>query len=101
MGIRSYPPLTVAEIKAVLKNLGFEWDRTEGSHSQWKRLARDGRPAAVITVDEHYKEIGDKLLKNIIQQSTFTREQFYGASKWTAKKIGIKFARCVEGPEAK
>ena len=99
MGKRSYPPLTPGEIETILKNLGFALKRQEGSHEQWFRPADGKRIAALVTLDRAYREIGDiKLLRNMIRQSTFSRDQFYGASKGTARKAGVPYwvGRSVE-----
>jgi predicted RNA binding protein YcfA (HicA-like mRNA interferase family) len=101
MGQRSYPPLTQGEIKAILQNLGFVWARKEGSHAQFKRPADSKRKAAVVTVDEGYREINDpKLIQSMIRQSGFSREEFYGATKRTAKKASVRhFVIGVPGTE--
>jgi hypothetical protein len=36
---------------------------------------------------DDYGEFDDRLIKIMISQSGFTREEFYGATKSTAKKI--------------
>jgi predicted RNA binding protein YcfA (HicA-like mRNA interferase family) len=93
MGQRSYPPLTPGEVEAILKNLGFVHARTESSHAHFKRLADETRNAAIVTVDQSYREIGDpKLIQSMIRQSGFSREEFYGATKRTAKKASVKHA---------
>jgi predicted RNA binding protein YcfA (HicA-like mRNA interferase family) len=92
MGKRSYPPLTPGEVKAILQNLGFTHARTESSHAHFKRTANDKLKGAIVTVDEGYREIGDpKLIQNMIRQSGFSREEFYGATKRTAKKASVKY----------
>jgi len=46
-----------------------------------------------VTVDLHYPEFDDKMIKSTISQSGLNREQFYGATKRTAAKIGLRFRR--------
>jgi hypothetical protein len=43
----------------ILQNLGFVWARKEGSHAQYKRFADEKKKAAVVTLDEGYREIND------------------------------------------
>lgn len=88
MGAR-YPSLTPSEVESILQALGFHFKRQDGSHAQWERLAEGLRQRAIVTVDRAEKEFLDYLMKSMIRQSGFTREQFYGATKKTAKKIGI------------
>jgi predicted RNA binding protein YcfA (HicA-like mRNA interferase family) len=92
MGQRSYPPLTPGEIKVILQNLGFVWARKEGSHAQYKRFADEKKKAAVVTLDEGYREINDPtLIQSMIRQSGFSREEFYGATKRTARKASVRY----------
>gem|GEM_PF-2516115 len=46
--------------------------------------------AAVVTVDAAYDEYSDKLLTSMIRQSLLSREEFYGATEVTARKIGLR-----------
>jgi len=81
---RKYPPLTPADVIAILKALGFQMVITKGSHQKWRRTTdREYN----VTVDLHYPEYYDDLIKSMIAQSGVDREQFYGATKKTAKKI--------------
>jgi hypothetical protein len=89
MGRRKYPPLTPSETVAILTALGFHHKKTVGSHAHYERLPKGRFPRAVVTVDTHYKEFDDDLIKNMIDQSRHTREEFYGATKSTAKKAGV------------
>lgn len=87
MGQRKYPPLKYREVTAILTALGFKAVRQQGtSHAQWERPADAEHPRAIVTVD-YYDEFEQKLIKIMISQSTFNREQFYGATPVTAKKI--------------
>ena len=98
MGQRAYPPLKISEIIAILGALGFVEDRQRGSHAHYVRPADPPEPTAecplpkprcVVTVDMGYSEINDpRLLKYIVQQSGFSREEFYGATKKGRKKTG-------------
>lgn len=90
MGQRKYPPLTPSEIIEILKMLGFKFDRKEGSHAHYERAADGKRQRSIVTVDMAEKEFDDTLLKSMISQSNFSRDQFYGATKWSARKAGVK-----------
>lgn len=86
MGKRKYPPLKNREVVAILTALGFNLARQESSHAQYERTADKEHPRAIVTVDD-YPDFEEKMIKNLISQSTFTREDFYGATKATRKKI--------------
>jgi predicted RNA binding protein YcfA (HicA-like mRNA interferase family) len=81
MGKRGTPPLEPSEVIAILKALDFRYARTAGSHAHYIRLAEGKRLAALVSVDTHYKQFDDDLIKNMIRQSTFTKDQFYGATR--------------------
>lgn len=87
MGKRKYPPLKHREVCAILKALGFNPVRQQGtSHEQWERPADEKLPRKLVPVDD-YPEFEENLLKTMINQTGFDREQFYGATRNTAKKI--------------
>jgi len=85
MSGRRYPPLTPDEVRDILKAKGFSLDRTRGSHEQWRAIINNH--PWVVTVDSHYKTFEQSLIKRMISQSGLTREEFYSATKKTAKKI--------------
>ena len=97
MSRRKYPPLTPAEVKAILTRWSFAEKNREGSHAQFERLAdhRD-RQRRVVTVDLAEREFDEFLIKSMIRQSGLTREEFYGATKKTAKRASVAF---VELPD--
>ncbi len=86
MGQRRFPPLKHREVVAIVIALGFNLDREHSTHSQYERPAAEGRPRALCTVDD-YDDFEQKMIKNIISQIGCTREEFYGATAQTAKKI--------------
>lgn len=90
MGQRKYPPLTPAEVESILRALKFEYKRQEGSHRHYERQKDDTHPRSIVTVDMTVKEFDDFLIKSMVRQSNFTREQFYGATKRTAKRASVK-----------
>ena len=81
---KRYPPLSYSEIKKILKALGFVWDRTKGSHEQWKENDN------TVTLDSAVDEPGNDLMMSIVKQSGRSREDFYCATKRTAKKINMR-----------
>lgn len=87
MGRRKYPPLTPSEVAAIVCALGFRFNRQEGSHAHYERAAADGLPRKIVTIDTAIATFSQELIKSMIRQSGFDREQFYGATKKTAKKI--------------
>jgi predicted RNA binding protein YcfA (HicA-like mRNA interferase family) len=88
MGNRKYPPLKHSEMIAILVGLGFEKDR-HGDHDCYERDPDAVRGRAVVPVDD-YDEFDETLIKRMIPQTGFNRDQFYGASKVTARKAGVK-----------
>jgi len=85
MGKRKFPPLKHAEMVAIFVGLGFKLTRT-GKHPCYEREADEKLPRKVVPIDD-YDEFDETLIKSMISQSGFTREQFYGATKATSKKI--------------
>jgi len=86
-----YPPLKLREILAILRSLGFEEKSSVGSHHKYTRRVK-GRQREV-TVDHSIDDFDTFLLKSMISQSGFSREEFYCATKRTAKKIGRRYRR--------
>jgi len=89
MGKKKYPPLSPAEIGEILTALGFTKKRTKGSHAHWERAADKVRPRSIVTVDEAIDQFNDFLVKSMISQSHFAREEFYGATKKSARKASV------------
>jgi len=85
MSGRRYPPLTPDEVRDLLRAKGFSLDRTRSSHEQWRAIINN--EPRVVTVDSHYKTFDQSLIKRMISQSGLAREEFYSATKRTAKKI--------------
>jgi predicted RNA binding protein YcfA (HicA-like mRNA interferase family) len=83
------PPLTFFEVREIVVALGFTWKRKVGSHSQYEKPANGNRKRAVVTIDEAIDQFDDFLIKSMIGQSGYSREQFYGATRKTAKKAGL------------
>jgi len=88
MGKRKYPPLKQSEMVAIFLGLGFRLIRV-GKHPCYEREADAIRQRKVVPVDD-YDEFEEKLIKSLILQTGFTREEFYGAAKSSAKKLNIQ-----------
>ena len=84
---KKYPPLTPKEVISILKARGFAYIRTSGSHEHYEGIIKNIR--RIVTVDLHYNQFSDKLIKYMIAQSGLTRDEFYGSTKQTAKKINL------------
>jgi len=86
MGKRKCPPLKHNEVVDILLALGFVLDRQESNHAQYVLAANATRKLAIVTVD-NYDDFEEKTIRQIIRQSGFTRDQFYGATAETERKI--------------
>lgn len=102
MGKRSTPPLTPVEVIAILLSLGFVFKSQEGSHRHFEYSADALYKRSIVTVDMACKEFDDYLMKSMIRQSNRTREQFYGATKRSARKASVPFLKIgvTHEPEA-
>ena len=89
---RRYPPLSPSEVRTILRALGFELAHTTGSHEQWDHADLGGRPRRV-TVDVAIGQFSPALVQSMIRQSGVTREEFYGATERSARKIGVRRER--------
>ena len=85
---KKYPPLTPEEVAGILKASGFAYDHTTGSHEYYQGVIHGINRH--VTVDRHYREFSDKTLIFMIDQSGLTREEFYGSTKETARKINLR-----------
>ena len=84
---KKYPPLTPAEVIAILLARGFVLHRTSGSHAHYRGAIKGVK--CLVTVDVHYKDFDVERIKDMIQQANLSREEFYGSTKRTAKKINL------------
>jgi predicted RNA binding protein YcfA (HicA-like mRNA interferase family) len=85
---RRYPPLTPEEVIVILLARGFLLDRTTGSHAQYGGTIRG--QFRRVTVDLHYRDLDERMIKRLILQSSLTREEFYGSTGESARKIGLR-----------
>lgn len=85
---RAYPPLTPREVIAILRARDFALDHTRGGHEYYRGFIR-GR-TRLVTVSTHYRQFSARLIKRMIAQSGMTREEFYGSTRRTARKIALR-----------
>jgi len=87
MGTKKYPTLTPDEVIKILAAKGFLYTGTEGSHRQYEKGSRK------VTVDVAMRDYGIDLMQSMIRQSGMDREEFYCATKATAKKINKRYKK--------
>lgn len=85
---KKYPPLSYQEVLAILKIRGFTFKDQEGSHEQYEGVIKG--KTRKVTVDRNDSPYDDFIIKSMLQQSGLTRDEFYTATKTTAKKINMK-----------
>lgn len=83
-----YPPLDCADVKRILRALGFELRKNNaGSHDSWIR--NDPKKGFLkVTLDCPKAPFEEFLIKSMIEQAKSDRTTFYRATKQSAKKIG-------------
>jgi predicted RNA binding protein YcfA (HicA-like mRNA interferase family) len=70
-----------------LKALGWIYDHTESSHESW--VHEQTRQVAII--DTKWDPVGGNMVCHFVRQELhLTREAFYGATKSSRKKIGLR-----------
>src|SRR4051794_7713222 len=90
MGQKKYPPLTPNEVVEILSRVGFSKRGQEGSHAQYFKAGSENHITSNVTVDMAYREFDCDLIKSMIRQSNYSRDEFYGATKRSARKAGVK-----------
>ena len=76
---KKYFPLDRGQVESILKKVGFQVKRHQGSsHAQWEGYVKGQR--RIVTVD-HLKskkeKYGHTLLRKMIEQSGFSKREFY------------------------
>lgn len=85
---QKYPPLTYRQVINILRALHFRYSHSRGDHDHY--IDKDIGGNHLVTVKRNVDVYDDFLIKSMIAQSGVGRKQFYGATKATAKKIGLK-----------
>jgi predicted RNA binding protein YcfA (HicA-like mRNA interferase family) len=81
---KQYPSLKPKEVIQCLQALGFVYTKSQGDHDYYEKGNR------IVQVDMGEKQgFATPGMQIIINNSGYPREVFYGATKKTAKKIGI------------
>ena len=78
-----FPPLDREQVEDTLKNAGFVLKRQEASHAHWEGYVKGQR--RIVTVDQlggkKKEKYGPTLLGKMIQQSGFSKKEFYSYLK--------------------
>ncbi|HFD39836.1 MAG TPA: type II toxin-antitoxin system HicA family toxin [Anaerolineae bacterium] len=88
---KKYPTLTPHQVIAILQARGFVQIRVRGSHATYQATIRGIRRS--VTVDLHYDEYSVRRIRDMMDQAGLSREEFYGSTKATAKKINLRASR--------
>jgi predicted RNA binding protein YcfA (HicA-like mRNA interferase family) len=96
---KKYPTLKLSEVKSILESLRFTLKHKVGSHSQWEHEKDANHPRSVVTLDEAEREFDAYLIKSMIEQSNRSRDEFYGATKKTAKRASVPHLKRLEVDE--
>jgi len=82
---KKYPRLTPKEVEDILITLGFSYARQKGSHKFFK-----DKSGHLVMVCQNWDLIDDDGMKSIIKNTGRSREEFYLATKASAKKLQKK-----------
>jgi len=85
---KKYPPLTPDEVVRILRARGFDYDHSRGSHEYHKGMIKG--VSRMVTVDTHCREFDARMIRFLLNQSGLTREEFYGSTERTARKINLR-----------
>ncbi len=95
---KKFPPLSPQEVIRILRAWGFELARKGASdHQQWAGFK--GNKQRLVTVDMGVDEFDDWVLKSMIEQSGLSREEFYCATKESARKISKPYQQPAPEPK--
>jgi predicted RNA binding protein YcfA (HicA-like mRNA interferase family) len=75
-----WKPLTCKEVKTILKNLGFCYRNTEGSHENWVPC-NPSAPFRKVTVDCPKAPFSPILTTFMYKQAGVSKKDFYAALK--------------------
>lgn len=84
---KQYPPLTPKQVIEILISRGFTRIR-HGNHEDYVGIIKG--ISRIVPVKTNVDTFDAFLIKSMISQSGLIREEFYGSTKTTAVKIGIK-----------
>lgn len=75
-----FPPLTCKQVKKILKNLGFELEKTKRagtSHEHWKKVVAG--KLYKVTVDCPKEPFTGDLIRSMSHQAGVSKKKFYAA----------------------
>jgi predicted RNA binding protein YcfA (HicA-like mRNA interferase family) len=85
-----FPPVTPKEAESIAKALGWIPDpnppRTAGDHKYFRHPDK----TLPLQIDQTSGPLGESYIRMMLKRMNVTREEFYGATRKTAKKIGLK-----------
>jgi len=81
---KRYPPLSYRDTVTILEAFDFILKATKGSHEQWEGNTRGKHRKVTLQKGAEYDE---RDIRSHILQAGVSREEYYGASPRTAKKI--------------
>lgn len=68
------------EIVNILTKLGFQYERSKGSHQVWKGKDKTGQTRMVVIAPHRYSDIVPPgTLSSIIRQAGYERKDFFAA----------------------
>jgi len=73
----TWPTLSVADVRAILRAAGFELKRTRGSHEQWEGRVDGVRRLVTLDVAAGPFTRKSRVLASMIRQSGLGRRGFY------------------------
>ena len=98
-----YPPLNPSELRKIALGLGWQPHphppRSSGDHDHYLHPDIDLENIKAFPqyspfqIDTGEDSFGPGAIKMAIKRLGVTREEFYGATKKTAKKIGVKYKK--------
>jgi hypothetical protein len=91
---RGWPPLELREVIAILAAFGIHYSHSSGGHDFYVGFLNGQKRK--VTVDPKYAPFDAYLLSSMCAQAGLGRKEFYGATKGTAAKIGVKFHKTDE-----
>ena len=88
---KKYPQLSRREVLGILKAWNFCYKRSHGDDDFYEGFTHGRR--RLVKVQSKVKAFWTDRIISMIAQSGLSREEFYGATKTTAKKINVPFKK--------
>ena len=81
----SFKPIQTKKFKKILKNLGLEHKRTEGSHEIWD--LKEGALERPVTIRGHLKEVPPLHIETSLENMGISKKDFEDIFKGKKSKI--------------